>query len=427
VTFEPKSEDREALLERLGHFAGQNIDGTAPAAAHAAARERARAGFEQTRKPNLGSLLHLRSWRAPALIVAAAAIALVVVGLRVRLQALTYTTDAGAWIDAGYLRVPEDGASTAMHFSDGSEVKVAPGGKLRVGELRRNGARVSLQDGAATLRVVHRDDTHWAVDAGPFVVEVTGTSFDVRWSTRDEAFDLTLHDGSVVVRGPLTGDGVRLSPGQHLRVRVSAGELRVEAATLEGAAELRPMEARPSVMPNDALPREATGERVAPVRPESARPERLSWSKRVGAGDYAAVLAEAQAGGLASALAQRPLADLAALSDAARYLQQSDVERRTLLAERERFAGSSDAKAAAFLLGRMSQDGGDAKTAVAWFTRYLDEAPDGSFAAEALGREIIAVRQVSGLDKAKPLAREYLSRFPHGPHAALAREVAATR
>jgi TolA-binding protein len=154
---------------------------------------------------------------------------------------------------------------------------------------------------------------------------------------------------------------------------------------------------------------------------------RQSWSKRVSAGDYAAVLAEAQAGGLDSTLAQRPLADLTAVSDAARYLGRSDVARQTLLAERERFAGSPDAKGAAFLLGRISQDGGDAKGAIAWFTVYLGEAPEGSFAAEALGRKLVAVRKVHGIEQAKPLAREYLDRFPNGAHAAIAREVARAR
>jgi TolA-binding protein len=144
----------------------------------------------------------------------------------------------------------------------------------------------------------------------------------------------------------------------------------------------------------------------------------------VSEGDYAAVLAESQAGGLESTLAQRPLADLTALSDAARYLGRSDVARQTLLAERERFAGSGDAKAAAFLLGRISQDGGDAKAAIAWFTAYLGEAPQGSFAPEALGRKLIAVRKVHGIEQAKPIAREYLGRFPNGAHAAIAREVA---
>src|SRR5262249_24078620 len=162
---------------------------------------------------------------------------------------------------------------------------------------RRDGARVALQQGTASLRVVHRQRTRWAVDAGPFVVEVTGTSFDVRWSTRDEAFDLTLREGSVIVRGPLTGDGVRLAAGQRMRVRVAVGELRVEALPPTGANEAAGSGA-PSAVAAPAA--EATGERVA-TTPEhgersglawnAADPLRQTWTKRVSAGDYAAVVA----------------------------------------------------------------------------------------------------------------------------------------
>jgi TolA-binding protein len=145
--------------------------------------------------------------------------------------------------------------------------------------------------------------------------------------------------------------------------------------------------------------------------------------KRVAAGDYAGVLADAQAAGLEATLAQRPLADLAALSDAARYAGRTDVARRALFAQRDRFPGSPDAKAAAFLLGRLNQDAGDSNAAITWFKLYLSEAPGGTFASEALGRELVAVRKVSGIQQAKPLAREYLERFPNGAHASAAREI----
>src|SRR5207248_3703462 len=187
VTIEPKREDPEPLLERVGEFARQQIDGTSSAEAHLAARQRNRAAFEQTRKESRWPLRRpggRRAWTAAA-ILAAAAVALLVVGSLGRWRALTYTIDPGARMDGSYLRVPDDGAGAAMHFSDGSEVRVAPGGELRVGELRRDGTRLALQQGTASMRVVHRARTHWSVDAGPFVVEVTGTSFDVRWTTRE--------------------------------------------------------------------------------------------------------------------------------------------------------------------------------------------------------------------------------------------------
>jgi hypothetical protein len=126
-------------------------------------------------------------------------------------------------------------------------------------------------------------------------------------------------------------------------------------------------------------------------------------------------------------LVQRPLGDLTALSDAARYLKRIDVAQQALLAQRVRFPGSPEAKGAAFLLGRISQDGGDPRTAIDWFTRYLAEASKGPLAAEALGRKLVATTIVYGIPGAKPLAREYLDRFPDGAHAAVAREVDEAR
>ncbi len=57
--------------------------------------------------------------------------------------------------------------------------------------------------------------------------------------------------------------------------------------------------------------------------------------------------------------------------------------------------------------------------------RYLGEAPNGEFASEALGRKLVAVQSVSGPQAARPIAKEYLRRFPRGGYATKARELAA--
>ena len=426
-----------AVLERLGQLASRHFDGSSPAREHAEARKRIRSAFEEARGGRWLTRSRQR-WMWGTSFACVAAVALLFVGFYGPWRRLTYTVDPGASNEGGNVGVPDTGATAAVHFSDGSEVRIAPGGKLRVGELHRDGARVMLQDGTASLRVVHRGKTRWAVDAGPFVVEVTGTSFDVRWSGRDEVFDLTLRTGSVIVRGPLTGEGLRLESGQRLRVSLLDGQLKVEPMVPgAGAADERIPSStsasgagpeRAALRP-DQDPRAAPDPMTTKTNAGSSATEapRLTWSKRIVAGDAAGVLAEAQAGGLEATLAQRPLADLAALSDAARYLERTDVAKKALLAQRSRFAASPDAKAAAFLLGRIAQDAGDARTAITWFTRYLAEAPSGPFAAEALGRKLVAVHKVDGIEPAKPLAREYLTRFPTGAHAAVAAEIARAR
>jgi hypothetical protein len=53
----------------------------------------------------------------------------------------------------------------------------------------------------------------------------------------------------------------------------------------------------------------------------------------------------------------------------------------------------------------------------------LTESPRGSFAAEALGRKLVALVHAGDNFAAKALARTYLERFPRGAHAAYAREL----
>jgi TolA-binding protein len=159
----------------------------------------------------------------------------------------------------------------------------------------------------------------------------------------------------------------------------------------------------------------------APQARSGSSEARQSWSKRVAAGEFDAVLAEAQEIGLDGALARSSLVDLVALADAARYRGKPTVARRALLAQRERFPASTAARTAAFLLGRLAE--GEPETAIRWYDRYLGEVPNGEFASEALGRKLVAVQSVSGPDAARPVAKEYLRRFPGGAYAAKAREL----
>ena len=55
----------------------------------------------------------------------------------------------------------------------------------------------------AHFAVIHRPKARWSVEAGPFVVQVTGTTFDVRWSNTDGVLRVRLINGVVSVHGPL--------------------------------------------------------------------------------------------------------------------------------------------------------------------------------------------------------------------------------
>ena len=95
--------------------------------------------------------------------------------------------------------------------------------------------------------------------------------------------------------------------------------------------------------------------------------------------------------------------------------------KRVLLAERQRFASSGPARDAAFFLGRIAEEsrGG----AVEWYERYVQESPRGPYASQAFGRKMMLLYKQRGAAAAKPVAAEYLSRFPNGPYAAAARKL----
>ena len=95
--------------------------------------------------------------------------------------------------------------------------------------------------------------------------------------------------------------------------------------------------------------------------------------------------------------------------------------RKALLALRKRFSSHTLASEAAFHLGRIEETAEDRKAALGWYTQYLKDSPRGVFAAEALGRQMEGVAHLQGRSAARPLAEQYLKRFPSGDFADTAR------
>ena len=404
--------------------------------------------------------------------LAAAVGAVAIVGVSRRQRPLTYAIAQGAGEPAaeqdGYIRgVGREG--TEVRFSDGTRVAVAAGGRLSVLARGSDGARLRVEDGEAHFEVVHRPKAAWTVEAGPFVVYVTGTSFDVRWSGSEETVEVRLRSGSVRVGGPFLPERVTLRPGQRLTARLASGELRIDGGHPEGASSssvpVRPEPASVASPPTSAQPVPAddgpaqaavaggstagteteTADATSPSNVAAAAPARATagavrvatphrprarslaaagksgrgfdpgaWAFEVASGGGAAVLAEADGHGIDRALADVDGTALAALADAARYGGRRELAVRALLAERGRFPGSAAAQTAAFQLGRLADDRGDANAALDWYRRYLGEAPRGPYAAEALGREMLTVETLSGRAAARDIAAEYVRRFPYG-------------
>jgi len=400
-------------------------------------------------------------------------------------------------------------SNAALRFSDGTDVGLDVGTRLAVTARDARGARLRLQSGRARFQVEHRPNAAWTVDAGPYLIEVTGTVFAVRWAEAEQTIEVAMESGSVRVSGPLLSGRMVLSTGQRLLVRPRAGDVRVDrldstgsTGSSEPAGVRAPMSARAAETPAAAeepahrepltsrrafrgelalaspqarvvppartptgidegasrgapaaattvepMPFEAPapsdradGAAVDPSSPPAGREEAAKgtggertrwvsrrWATRVATGDSQAVLAEAEHIGFEATLAGADSADLVAFADAARYSGRPDLADRALVETRRRFPGSGRAQAAAFLLGRAADDRGDTPSGLAWFRRYLSDTPQGPFASEALGRQMIAVEKLRGRSAAAPLAAEYLRRFPNGTYMLRARALILDR
>jgi hypothetical protein len=374
---------------------------------------------------------------------------------------LTYVIAGGGANNHGDVSAVEGGEGATLRFSDGSEVALAAGSRGRVASTTAEGGDVVLEAGRATARVVHRARTRWTFAAGPYAVRVIGTAFTVNWASDQGVFDLWLREGGVVVSGPAAPQGVTLAAGQHLRADTSTGSLLIDSAPqppTSAAPALPPTGATPplgTTPPNDT-PRPGTTPPGDAPRPGTTPPDmappppsslpgagatppgapkhassadvaspKLGWPKLVAAGDYDAVLEAARQQGEGDALSTRPVGDLRALADAARYRGDVGLAGRSYGALRKRFASSPEARTAAFLLGRLAEEQQHAPAAaLRWYDTYLSEAPRGPLAGDALGRKMVLTSRVEGAGAARELAREYLRRHPGGGYASAARALA---
>jgi hypothetical protein len=353
---------------------------------------------------------------ATAVVALAAALAVLVT----RTRALTYQVVNGAVVEGSRIVA---GTRTEVRFSDGSELALEAGTETRIAALDARGGQVSVDDGAAKVKITKRPGAAWTLAAGPYSVRVTGTAFLLSWSKSKQAFEIDMKSGSVVVSGPLIGAGIALHAGQRLHSDVGTGRLIVDDGSAPAvAAALTPAPSPAAAGSPGASLSPATGVPASELS-APAHAGGLEWRKMAAQGDFGDVIAAAERRGLDATLAGASLDDLAALADSARYVRRSSLAKRALLAERSRFPKSGAARDAAFFLGRIAEDEGGG--ASEWYDRYLTESSQGAYASQALGRKMMLVYQQRGAKAVQALAVEYLARYPSGAYAGTAKKIGA--
>jgi hypothetical protein len=295
---------------------------------------------------------------------------------------------------------------------------------MRVVDVDERGGRLAVEEGEVRADIVHRAGARWTFEAGPYSVDVRGTSFSLDWRGADGAFDLRLRTGLLDIHTPWSPAPIVLHGGQRLTVRSADHEVTIRdlddlSVLYERAGGPAGSASAESPDRSAALPEPP---KVTPPNPSASPKRRANWSERMASGDLQSIVDEAVEHGVDVTVQERTSEELAVLEAAARYQKRPDVARRALLAQRARFAGTPRAKEAAFLLGRMAENA-DAAAALDWYGRYLSEDPDGAFAAEAMGRDMSLTNRTLGRDRARPLAEIYLKRWPTGGYAQLARSI----
>jgi len=375
---------------------------------------------------------HRRRWFALGLAGAGAAVCAVLLALfstgtrQPPSTGLGYHAEGGEILEGGYLR-SFDNQGMGLLFAEGSRLDLFANARARLRSVDAWGACFAIEQGAARVHVTHRLGARWLVDAGPFLITVQGTLFTVAWDASNERLDLRLEQGLVSVTGPVSAGTIAVRTGQRLTIDLAKKEVLLrEIDAVPAPAILR--QAEPALAPEPTAgpaippaPPDRTREQARPGTPLRASPP-FGWAIRLATGDVEAILHDVRRIGLRRSLAEASSEDLSALADAARYLRQDDVARQALLAQRSRFAGSRRARAAAFFLGRLeeSRAGGEGK-ALEWYNDYLEAAPSGTYASEALGRKMMATQKLVGAEAARMVAQEYLRRFPGGTYAGAAR------
>jgi ferric-dicitrate binding protein FerR (iron transport regulator) len=419
--------ERERALDDLGQLARESLTDDTSDLVHAAGKRRLRSELDRIaesagrRRPSVFLV-----WTAAAAL--ATLIAFFILRAPSAPAALSFEVDPKL-AQGEYLQPPAVGPHADVRFSDGSQLRLDAGGRARVASTTADGARLVLERGHAELHVVHRPNTRWSFDAGPYTVRVTGTRFTVDWSSEQETLQVVVSEGSVMVQSSGRQEGIAVTAGQRLVATAKDARFELGPSSVGARHALDPstaLRARAGSVPqrNDlAIDPPQTVNEVDTQRAVLA-PNDDTWTQRVAAGDFSSVIGAAQSRGIDTVLTQAVLPDLVALADAARYTGNTSLAQRALQAQRNRFAGSSSSRAAAFLMGRIAEDREhDAQSALSWYNTYLSEAPQGAFAAEALGRRLVLLERSAGAAAARDSARSYLRRFPDGPYARVAQQI----
>jgi TolA-binding protein len=334
-------------------------------------------------------------------------------------EPLAFTIGDDQQAHAGsFVAAPSD-RELPLRFADGTQFALAAGTSARVASLDQRGAHLVIEKGRAIAAVVHRPNSHWQVDVGPFQVAVVGTRFDVSWDAATRVMELSLVEGAVRVSGGLLGEALEVRAGQ--RLRAFADNARVE---LSGANGLEQPASEPSTaiaaVPAPAPDAVPSAVAMAVTSASNAVNPPL-WRALATSGKFREALAAAEQAGFEAECRRASGADLLTLADAARLSGSATRAEQAYTAAHAKLPGGGRAS---YGLGLVAFDQRrDFARAAGYFEAYLREQAGGALRAEATGRLMEAWQRAGRMHDARRVAAQYLARYPQGPQAARAKQL----
>lgn len=338
-------------------------------------------------------------------------------------EPLAFTIGDSQRAHAGtFVAAPSD-RELPLRFADGTRFDLAAGTSARVASLDTQGAHLVLEKGRAVAAVVHRPDSRWRVDVGPFQVAVVGTRFDVSWDAAARVMELKLDQGAVRVSGGMLSEALEVRAGQ--RLRAFADDARVELSGGDEDERAAPVPSTGNEQPQTPALDSAHNAPAAAAPAISSGVSAPLWRTLAAAGKFRDALAAAEQAGFEAECRRASGADLLALADAARLSGSAARAEQAYTAARSKLPGGGRAS---YGLGLVAFDQrGDFVRAARYFETYLREQPSGALRAEATGRLMEAWQRAGRISEARQVAQQYLSRYPQGPQTARAKQLLQQR
>ncbi len=357
----------------------------------------------------------------------------------------TDTTDSLLKYTVYHAHKPDENASKAVghwipaleeqeseiQFSQGSRFVISKASSVRILSHTQRLVHIELYNGGLHAQVKGNGITQWQISVGPFQLSVLGTRFDVSWQLPENKLNVNIHKGVVLVNGgSISSHGIRLYEGQSLFADSRDGDYRVVTGQTDTAAPVfadsKSEEAAIEPSEND----EETQQDSTLKNTNNALNSRVrhkeedAWQIHYENNDYIAAKNAVLSSGLSSLLQTASIGDLWKISQLFRNVGDSSNTERTLLEIRERYPKSSQARIAAFLLGRTKmEEQNNPKAAAEWFEQYIKESPKGSMIQEAYNRLFSIYSSHNRTEQARDAAGRYLKLFPEGVYVLRAKQL----